>query len=134
MRRGDDVDALLAVQQARDVGVVEQPLGAGQPERGAGDDHRLARPRAPPSPGAPISSRPRSRNSAKQAPELAVRRVVAPAHGRGAAAAAGGGVAARPPRRGAAARRARAQRGGLARGRLDARAQPGGPQAAQRAG
>ena len=33
---------LLAVQEAADVGVVEDALGAGQAERRAGDDHRLA--------------------------------------------------------------------------------------------
>ena len=40
---GDHVDALLAVEQPRDVRVVEEPLGAGEPERRAGDDHRLGR-------------------------------------------------------------------------------------------
>ena len=38
---GDHVDPLLAVEQPRDVGVVKQSLGAGQTERGAGDDDRL---------------------------------------------------------------------------------------------
>lgn len=37
----DHVDELLAGQDARDVLIVEDPLGAGQAERGAGDDHRL---------------------------------------------------------------------------------------------
>ena len=37
----DDVDSLLAVQEPADVRVVEQPLGAGKPERRAGDHHGL---------------------------------------------------------------------------------------------
>ncbi len=38
---GDHVDQLLTVQDARDVDVIEDPLAAGQAERGAGDDDRL---------------------------------------------------------------------------------------------
>ena len=45
----DGVDELLAVQDPGDVVVIEDPLDAGQAERGSGDDHRLgpaaARPR-----------------------------------------------------------------------------------------
>ena len=40
-RLRDGVDELLAVEDAGDVLVVEDPLDPGQPERGAGDHHRL---------------------------------------------------------------------------------------------
>ena len=39
--RRDDVDPLLAVQDASDVGVVEHARRTGQPECGAGDDDGL---------------------------------------------------------------------------------------------
>ena len=46
--RRDHVDELLAVQQPREVAVVEDLLGAGRADRGAGDDHRLVVARRPP--------------------------------------------------------------------------------------
>ena len=77
----DHVDSLLAVEQARDVGVVEQPLGAREPERRAGDDHRLGR-RQPVALGA---HQPRPRSRTRRTAEVAVRRSSRPAHrsGRG---------------------------------------------------
>ena len=106
----DHVDSLLAVEQARDVRVVEEPLGAGEPERRAGDDHRLGR----------------------SAPSPSV------ARGTRARRTADGGLGGRPTRtrlsRGPRMRlrgRARLQLDGLARDRIPSGAQAGGPQAAE---
>ena len=122
--RRDDVDALLAVQQARDVVVVEDVLGAREPEPGAGDHRRLGRRRTL---AAALADQLAAAldELVEQAPELVTR-----GRGRGRRRGRGRGCRSlRCARRGGGPR---AQCGGLHAGRLGAGAQPGGPQAAQR--
>ena len=105
----------------RDVAVVEQPLRAGQPERGAGDHDRLGRGARPPP--APPSARAALDELVEQAPELVA--------GAGAAAARAGGTGDGAPAaaRGVAVAPARSV---APRGRGPGPRPAGGPQAAQR--